>query len=76
MCISIFLNLIYRIYHIVLIHLFHSKIDLIIIFINVFEDVFANFDVNAYFHINVNIIFNRQIRIIKHYLTILFKFIF
>ena len=76
MCVLIFLNFIYRIYYIVFIHSFYSKIDLIIIFINVFKDIFISFDVNAYFHIDINIIFNRQIRIIKYHLTILLKFIF
>ena len=60
----------------VFVYSFHSKINLIITFINVFENVFTNFNVNAYFHINVSIIFDRQIRIIKHHLIILFKFIF
>ena len=58
-CVSIFLNLIYQIYYIVRIYSLHLKINLIVIFINVFKDIFANFNINAYFHINVNIIFNR-----------------
>ena len=43
---------------------------------NVFENVFVNLNVNADFHININIIFDRQIGIIRHYSTICFEFIF
>ena len=59
MCVSIFLNFIYRIYYIVLVYSFYSKINLIVFFINVFKDIFISFNVNVYFHINVRIIFDR-----------------
>ena len=52
------------------------KINLIVIFVNVFKNIFAYFDVNADFYIDMNIVFNRKIKIIKYYLAILLKFIF
>ena len=54
----------------------YSKINSIIISINVFKDVFVNFDVYTHFHVDINVIFDRKIKIIKNHSTILFEFIF
>ena len=52
------------------------KINSIIIFINVFKNIFIYFNVNVNFYIDINIIFNRKIKIIKFYLIILLRYIF
>ena len=64
--ITILLDLIDRI-HFFLIYItriiiaLYTKINTIVTFINVFEDVFARFDIRTNFNINVNVVFNRQI---------------
>ena len=78
LCVMILLNLIHEIrFHIILcISLtLYAKINAIVIFINVFEDVFVYLNVRVNFYININIVFDRKIKIIKHYLTILFEII-
>ena len=43
---------------------------------NVFKDVFISFNVRIHFHIDISVIFDRKIKIIKIHSTILSEFIF
>ena len=75
---TILLNLVYEIRFFIVLYIFltlYTKINAIITFINVLKDIFAYFNVRADFNVNVNIIFNRKIKIIKYYSTILFEII-
>ena len=74
----ILLNLVYEIRSHIILYIFftlYTKINAIATFINVFENIFTCFNVRANLYVDENIVFNRKIRIIKHYLTILFKII-
>ena len=78
-CVTIFLNLVYKIRSYIVFCIsftFYAKINAIVIFINVFKDVFIYFNVRVNLYVNINIVFDRKIKIIKYHLTILFEIIF
>ena len=62
--IAIFLDLIDRI-HFFLIYIIriiialYAKIDTIIIFVNVFKDIFTHFDIRINLNIDISVVFNR-----------------
>ena len=39
---------------------FYTKINAIVIFINVFKDIFVCFNVHVNFNVDINIVFNRK----------------
>ena len=41
--------------------------DLIFIFVNIFVNIFNDFDENANFHVNMNLITTNEIRIVKNH---------
>ena len=63
--IAILFDLINRIYFFLIciiriIIALYAKINMIVTFINVFEDIFARLDIRTNLNININVVFNRQ----------------